>query len=249
MVSKSVKLNEGYQAILDSPFYMLENPSCVYLPGRTLPALHSLYCALPLPFEEHKGKMVKKNIVLSVMDGWWINAVGDQKIKKKRKILEMKNMKKKGFTLVELVIVIAVIAILAGVLIGTFSNVVSNANLSKELQSWKGIVDEAYVEYVADYHKAPEAVKVTGKAVEFVEKSYTNNEKTYYTTDAYVFEDVNDVVVLDEQYNVFLIMVKDGFQVVVGTKTVSGNTTTYNYGSTALNQLKKKVAGTEVPTI
>ena len=32
--------------------------------------------------------------------------------------------KKKGFTLVELVIVIAVIAILAGVMIATFSNVV-----------------------------------------------------------------------------------------------------------------------------
>ena len=66
--------------------------------------------------------------------GWWINAVGDQKIKKKRKILEMKNMKKKGFTLVELVIVIAVIAILAGVLIGTFSTVITRANQSKALQ-------------------------------------------------------------------------------------------------------------------
>ena len=32
--------------------------------------------------------------------------------------------KKKGFTLVELVIVIAVIAILAGVMVATFSNVV-----------------------------------------------------------------------------------------------------------------------------
>ncbi len=46
----------------------------------------------------------------------------------------MKNMKKKGFTLVELVIVIAVIAILAGVLIGTFSTVITRANQSKALQ-------------------------------------------------------------------------------------------------------------------
>lgn len=44
-------------------------------------------------------------------------------------------------------------------------------------------------------------------------------------------------------------MVKDGFQVVVGTKTVSGNTTTYNYGSTALTPLVKTAADTEVPTI
>ena len=40
----------------------------------------------------------------------------------------IRKSKKKGFTLVELVIVIAVIAILAGVMIATFSNVVEKAN-------------------------------------------------------------------------------------------------------------------------
>ena len=42
----------------------------------------------------------------------------------------MKNIKRKGFTLVELVIVIAVIAILAAVLIPTFTNIIKKANLS-----------------------------------------------------------------------------------------------------------------------
>ena len=42
----------------------------------------------------------------------------------------MKKTRKKGFTIVELVIVIAVIAILAAVLIPTFSNVISNAKVS-----------------------------------------------------------------------------------------------------------------------
>ena len=41
---------------------------------------------------------------------------------------------KKGFTIVELVIVIAVIAILAAVLIPTFSNVIDKANLSSATQ-------------------------------------------------------------------------------------------------------------------
>ena len=41
---------------------------------------------------------------------------------------------KKGFTLVELVIVIAVIAILAGVMIGTFASVVKKAQKSAEQQ-------------------------------------------------------------------------------------------------------------------
>ena len=44
----------------------------------------------------------------------------------------MKNLKKKGFTIVELVIVIAVIAILSAVLIPTFSNLIKKANLAND---------------------------------------------------------------------------------------------------------------------
>lgn len=62
----------------------------------------------------------------------------------------MKKQNKKGFTIVELVIVVAVIAILAAVLIPTFSNVIADANdaaLRSELKS-------LYTEYVAEV--APE---------------------------------------------------------------------------------------------
>ena len=53
----------------------------------------------------------------------------------------MKNLKKKGFTnskgftIVELVIVIAVIAILSAVLIPTFSNLIKKANISADQQA------------------------------------------------------------------------------------------------------------------
>ena len=47
----------------------------------------------------------------------------------------MKNLKKKGFTIVELVIVIAVIAVLAAVLIPTFVNLTKKANLSADQQA------------------------------------------------------------------------------------------------------------------
>ncbi len=47
----------------------------------------------------------------------------------------MKNLKKKGFTIVELVIVIAVIAILAAVLIPTFVNLTKKANMSSDQQA------------------------------------------------------------------------------------------------------------------
>lgn len=59
----------------------------------------------------------------------------------------MKNRStKKGFTLVELVIVIAVIAILSAVLIPTFSNVIENANKSKAMSE----ANNAYKAYIAN---------------------------------------------------------------------------------------------------
>lgn len=56
----------------------------------------------------------------------------------------MKN--RKGFTITELVIVIAVIAILAAVLIPTFSGIIGKANDSKTLQEARNLM----VNYVAE---------------------------------------------------------------------------------------------------
>lgn len=49
---------------------------------------------------------------------------------------------KKGFTITELVIVIAVIAILAAVLIPTFSNVISKANESAAMQNCRAAISD-----------------------------------------------------------------------------------------------------------
>ena len=58
----------------------------------------------------------------------------------------MKNRKaKKGFTIIELVVVIAVIGILAAVLIPTFSGVIDKANASAAAQNAKVIYEEASV--------------------------------------------------------------------------------------------------------
>lgn len=58
-----------------------------------------------------------------------------------------KKNNRKGFTIVELVIVIAVIAILAAVLIPTFGNVIEKANITSAKQEARNL----YTEYVASY--------------------------------------------------------------------------------------------------
>lgn len=64
----------------------------------------------------------------------------------------MKKSSRKGFTITELVIVIAVIAILAAVLIPTFASVIDNANESAALQKAKN----AYTDYMANINYATE---------------------------------------------------------------------------------------------
>ena len=59
----------------------------------------------------------------------------------------MKNNNKKGFTIVELVIVIAVIAILAAVLIPTFTGVTEKAQKSAALQN----AENAWKEFLGEY--------------------------------------------------------------------------------------------------
>ncbi len=65
----------------------------------------------------------------------------------------MKKQNKKGFTLVELVIVIAVIAILAAVLIPTFTTVIANANKSAALQEGSALKTEILTLYQGDFNE------------------------------------------------------------------------------------------------
>ena len=95
----------------------------------------------------------------------------------------MKRNNKKGFTIVELVIVIAVIAILSAVLIPTFTGIVDKAEATADLQNARN----AYTEYLVDHPTAE---------IEYVKQ----NNKFYAVDD---FDGVpatsvdNDVVYLD----------------------------------------------------
>ena len=99
----------------------------------------------------------------------------------------MKNTKKRGFTIVELVIVIAVIAILASVLIPTFANVVANAKKSAALQNARN----AWTAYLVDHYNAIPTGTICIQSGDFYykvvdgqftgEECSNTEEHTYYT--------------------------------------------------------------------
>ena len=93
----------------------------------------------------------------------------------------MKNLKKKGFTIVELVIVIAVIAILSAVLIPTFSNLIRKANVSADTQLVKQLNQALAVEEVENgknvtMYDALETVKEYGFDVTKINAKANLNE-------------------------------------------------------------------------
>ena len=98
----------------------------------------------------------------------------------------MKTLKsKKGFTIVELVIVIAVIAILAAVMIPTFSNVIEKANASAVQQVAAALYKEAYAIDLSDgkldgYDKTQTASSDDDKAIN---KMTIDNVKGYSVKD------------------------------------------------------------------
>ena len=90
----------------------------------------------------------------------------------------MKNTNKKGFTIVELVIVIAVIAILAAVLIPTFASIINKANISKDTQLIRNLNTAlaAATTKPATMHDALEIAAEYGYDVEKINASATQKE-------------------------------------------------------------------------
>jgi len=97
-------------------------------------------------------------------------------------------MNKKGFTIVELVIVIAVIAILAAILIPTFANVVNKAEASKIQAELKS----AYTQYVSE--ASDDQGFQDGYLNLIFEYTDSSSKKVYYDYDGSVFSEFEGTV-------------------------------------------------------
>ncbi len=120
----------------------------------------------------------------------------------------MIKMNKKGFTIVELVIVIAVIAILAAVLIPTFTSLVGkaeeNAAMQEATNTYKALLLEDEVTTATG-----EKIEINGSIADFADDVYDEVKKeTVYGIDAYIVSDdyvysvTNGTLALIEDENV-----------------------------------------------
>ena len=108
-----------------------------------------------------------------------------------------KNMKnKRGFTIVELVIVIAVIAILAAVLIPTFSGIINKAKENKEIQACRNMNTT-----LASLVGTPVDITVTKQILENagLKDSFSSE---FENRDFYWYKDKNIVCIIDTSGNV-----------------------------------------------
>ena len=143
----------------------------------------------------------------------------------------MKNLKKKGFTIVELVIVIAVIAILSAVLIPTFSNLIKKANLANDQSMIRNmnttLTTSAIIEN--DFKYAGDAIESLNKNG-FTGKYNPYSANFHYGYDLennkmYLINDENQVIFPDDNAGVADLWIlwnnKASDKVVGATKYVS----------------------------
>ena len=115
----------------------------------------------------------------------------------------MKNFKKKGFTIVELVIVIAVIAILSAVLIPTFSSLIKKANLSNDKSFVRNANTTLAVEATLDsFESAGDAIDALNRNG-FAGKYNTYSKNYHYcisleNAKMYLLDENNDVIFPEE---------------------------------------------------
>ena len=159
----------------------------------------------------------------------------------------MKKQNKKGFTIVELVIVIAVIAILAAILVPVISNLIRRAHVTKDSELVRNLNTALAMDTTTDHHitmqSALEAAAKNGYDVALINASATDN--------MILWDSVNDVfcyrVVEDGVASIEYIpnsvksepLNADDYRLWIISDTVSDTYSTYYTGNAATINTKK----------
>lgn len=124
--------------------------------------------------------------------------------------MKRNNEKKKGFTLVELAIVIAVIAAFAVVMIGPIAGVLQNAKKSADMQEIKSYLESELAEFVMSERSSPKGIAfereagsdgIGYKLLTFTTNSHDmyeimeSNDFVLYTTKANIPNGINPIII------------------------------------------------------
>ena len=129
----------------------------------------------------------------------------------------MKKNNKKGFTIVELVIVIAVIAILAAVLIPTFSSIIKKAQQTSDIQA----VQQMNTALAIDGAVTPTSIDVFYDALEEVGFTAKDYKPLYSDRCFYWVKSLNTVIYYDRATN--KIIYPEGVSVTTGWYALDGS--------------------------
>ena len=123
----------------------------------------------------------------------------------------MRNTNKKGFTIVELVIVVAVIAILAAVLIPTFAGIINKANQSADQQAVANMNKLLATEIEKKAENSDEVVEI------LIANGYNGNLSTYFKGYSLAFLASENAIVLVENDAIVYpknLVGKTGYEVI-----------------------------------
>ena len=171
----------------------------------------------------------------------------------------MKNTNKKGFTIVELVIVIAVIAILAAVLIPTFASIIKKANQSADIQAVRQmntlLAAEDATGKPANLSEAINALRESNIDMEDY-KPLSKDTYFYWVKEInrVLYVDANNAIISPEEYKDFTYDIKDGWYSLSGEvveddswkESITNNTISVNSGAAFVSVMKAYFNNAEV---
>ena len=121
-------------------------------------------------------------------------------------------MNKKGFTLIEMLVVIAIIAVLVAIVIPTVTSATQKANAAANAANMRSLLAEASIDYLGGKNEETGMVKTT----------FSGADVTFTVTTAPVVKPIADLgITAESTYSITLNTTTKNIEVTLGGKTLA----------------------------